>query len=86
MREDGSPHVTPVWIDYDGENVLVNSARGRTKVTNVDLGEDEIRIDVAGGEPIRAAFLVDAGGMRSHVSTQLNLRDGDTSDPSISMS
>jgi PPOX class probable F420-dependent enzyme len=36
VREDGSPHATPVWIDYDGENVLVNSARGRTKVKNVE--------------------------------------------------
>ena len=36
IREDGSPQVTPVWIDYDGENVLVNSARGRTKVTNIE--------------------------------------------------
>jgi PPOX class probable F420-dependent enzyme len=36
VRPDGSPHVTPVWIDYDGENVLVNSARGRTKVTNIE--------------------------------------------------
>ena len=33
IREDGSPQATPVWIDYDGENVLVNSARGRTKST-----------------------------------------------------
>jgi len=36
IREDGSPQVTPVWIDYDGENVLVNSARGRSKVTNIE--------------------------------------------------
>jgi PPOX class probable F420-dependent enzyme len=36
VRKDGSPHVTPVWIDYDGEKVLVNSARGRTKVDNVE--------------------------------------------------
>ena len=36
IREDGSPQATPVWIDYDGENVLVNSARGRTKVTNIE--------------------------------------------------
>jgi PPOX class probable F420-dependent enzyme len=36
VREDGSPHVTPVWIDYDGEDVLVNSAQGRTKVRNVE--------------------------------------------------
>ena len=36
IREDGSPQATPVWIDYDGENVLVNSAHGRTKVKNVE--------------------------------------------------
>jgi PPOX class probable F420-dependent enzyme len=35
VREDGSPQATPVWIDYDGEAVLVNSAYGRTKVTNL---------------------------------------------------
>jgi PPOX class probable F420-dependent enzyme len=36
IREDGSPHATPVWIDYDGADVLVNSAYGRTKVTNIE--------------------------------------------------
>jgi len=36
IREDGSPQATPVWIDYDGENVLVNSAQGRTKVKNIE--------------------------------------------------
>jgi PPOX class probable F420-dependent enzyme len=36
IREDGSPQATPVWIDYDGEDVLVNSARGRTKVKNIE--------------------------------------------------
>jgi PPOX class probable F420-dependent enzyme len=34
--EDGSPQATPVWIDYDGEHVLVNSAQGRTKVKNIE--------------------------------------------------
>jgi PPOX class probable F420-dependent enzyme len=28
-REDGSPHVTPVWVDHDGEHVLLNTAEGR---------------------------------------------------------
>src|SRR5205814_1630908 len=36
VREDGSPHATPVWIDYDGKSVLVNSAYGRTKVKNIE--------------------------------------------------
>jgi PPOX class probable F420-dependent enzyme len=32
---DGSPQVTPVWIDFDGENVLVNTAVGRRKDKNL---------------------------------------------------
>lgn len=31
IREDGTPHVTPVWIDYDGEHVVFNTATGRAK-------------------------------------------------------
>jgi PPOX class probable F420-dependent enzyme len=31
LREDGSPHSTPVWVDTDGENVLFNTAVGRAK-------------------------------------------------------
>jgi PPOX class probable F420-dependent enzyme len=32
---DGVPHVTPVWADYDGEHLLVNTARGRRKEKNL---------------------------------------------------
>jgi PPOX class probable F420-dependent enzyme len=28
-RQDGSPHVTPVWVDHDGEHVVLNTAEGR---------------------------------------------------------
>jgi len=35
LMPDGSMHVTPVWIDYDGEHVLVNTAKGRQKWKNV---------------------------------------------------
>ena len=27
----GEPHVTPIWFDYDGENIILNTARGRVK-------------------------------------------------------
>jgi PPOX class probable F420-dependent enzyme len=33
---DGSPQVTPVWVDFDGQHVLVNSARGRQKDKNME--------------------------------------------------
>lgn len=32
---DGSPQVTPVWVDYDGTHVRFNSALGRIKDKNV---------------------------------------------------
>ena len=35
VNRDGSPQVTPVWIDTDGKNVLVNTALGRAKERNV---------------------------------------------------
>lgn len=35
IRPDGTPQVTPVWVDWDGEHVLVNTAEGRTKPRNI---------------------------------------------------
>jgi PPOX class probable F420-dependent enzyme len=35
IRPDGTPQVTPTWIDYDGEHVLVNTAAGRAKAANL---------------------------------------------------
>jgi PPOX class probable F420-dependent enzyme len=35
MMPDGSPQVTPVWCDFDGQNVLINSAKGRVKDKNM---------------------------------------------------
>jgi PPOX class probable F420-dependent enzyme len=35
LMRDGSPQVTPVWVDYDGKYVRVNSALGRVKDKNM---------------------------------------------------
>jgi len=35
LMPDGSPQVTPVWCDLDGDLVIVNSARGRQKDKNI---------------------------------------------------
>jgi PPOX class probable F420-dependent enzyme len=35
LMKDGSPQVTPVWVDYDGKHVRVNSALGRMKDKNI---------------------------------------------------
>lgn len=36
LMPDGTPHVTSVWVDYDGQHVLINSARGRLKDRNME--------------------------------------------------
>ena len=35
LMEDGWPHVSPVWVDVQGDVVLVNTAAGRRKERNV---------------------------------------------------
>ncbi|HSR49412.1 MAG TPA: PPOX class F420-dependent oxidoreductase [Acidobacteriota bacterium] len=36
LMPDGSPQSTPVWCDWDGSRVLINSARGRQKDKNIE--------------------------------------------------
>jgi PPOX class probable F420-dependent enzyme len=35
VMPDGRPQVTPVWFDYDGSHIRVNSAKGRVKDKNM---------------------------------------------------
>jgi PPOX class probable F420-dependent enzyme len=35
VMPDGTPHVTPVWVDYDGTHILINTVRGRRKERNM---------------------------------------------------
>jgi len=35
VMPDGSPQVTPVWVDFDGSHIILNSARGRQKDRNM---------------------------------------------------
>jgi FADH2 O2-dependent halogenase len=69
FRQDTDAYLASIAVKYGAH------FRQQTKVANVELGEDEVKINLAGGEVIRSAFLIDGGGMRSHIATQLNLRD-----------
>ena len=35
LMKDGSPQITPIWIDFEGDTILINTAEGRTKQKNV---------------------------------------------------
>ena len=35
---DGTPHVSAMWVDLDGEDIILNTAEGRTKANVLRLG------------------------------------------------
>jgi PPOX class probable F420-dependent enzyme len=36
LMPNGSPQVTPVWVDYDGQYVIINTSKGRQKERNME--------------------------------------------------
>jgi PPOX class probable F420-dependent enzyme len=58
LNPDGSPQVTPVWVDFDGSSIIVNTARGRVKAKN--LARD----------PRVALAIVDPGNPLRHIAVQ----------------
>ena len=48
LMDDGSPQISPVWIDTDGSNLLINTATGRLKTNNI---ERDSRVAVAVYDP-----------------------------------
>lgn len=49
LMPDGSPQVSPVWVDLDGDDIIVNTADGRLKARNVRR-DPRVAISVAGQE------------------------------------
>jgi PPOX class probable F420-dependent enzyme len=35
LMPDGSPQASPVWVDLDGDTIVINSAQGRVKDKNM---------------------------------------------------
>ena len=35
IRKDGSPQVSPIWVDFDGTHIILNSEETRAKVKNL---------------------------------------------------
>ncbi|HTD43908.1 MAG TPA: PPOX class F420-dependent oxidoreductase [Bryobacteraceae bacterium] len=45
LMPDGSPHVAPVWFEYDGKHIVINTAKGRVKDLNMRR-DPRVGIDV----------------------------------------
>lgn len=58
LRKDGSPQVSPVWVDYDNGNILINTTEGTKKVRNVS------------NNPIVALSVTDSSNPYTHVSVR----------------
>ena len=57
LMPDGSPQVTAVWVDMDGDRILVNTAEGRVKPRNVRR-DPRVAISVTDqANPYSAAFV-----------------------------
>ncbi len=59
VMRDGSPQVTPVWIDVepDGSHILINSAEGRIKTRNT-AREPRVAVSVVDSQnPYRYAVI-----------------------------
>jgi PPOX class probable F420-dependent enzyme len=67
VMPDGSPQVTPVWFDYEGGKIRINTARGRVKARNMTVGS---RVAVAIIDPDNPYRYVQIRGSVATVSEQ----------------
>ncbi len=53
VMADGSPQITPVWVDTDGEAILFNTAKGRVKTRNIERQPSVALLVIDEGDPYR---------------------------------
>ena len=72
--DDAGPHVSPVWIDRNGDTIRVNTAHGRVKERNMrrnprvaisiaDADDPYTRVDIRG----RVVGIVEEPDARRHI-------------------
>jgi PPOX class probable F420-dependent enzyme len=66
LMPDGSPQITQVWVDTDGEHVLINTAEGRQKERNV-CGDPRVAVNVV--DPTNAWRIAMVRGQVVEVTT-----------------
>ncbi|AFZ72223.1 PPOX class F420-dependent oxidoreductase [Natronobacterium gregoryi] len=69
LLPDGSPHVTPVWVDYDADadRILVNTERDRRKEKNV---RNDPRVGVSMTDPDDPYRLLSVTGEVDEITTE----------------
>jgi PPOX class probable F420-dependent enzyme len=67
LNPDGSPQITPLWVDLDGDDVVFNTAQGRKKARNL---ERDSRVAVTVIDPDDQYNVVAFQGTVSDVTTE----------------
>jgi PPOX class probable F420-dependent enzyme len=67
LMPDGSPQITQVWVDTDGEHILVNTGEGRQKTRNVQR-DPRVAINVV--DPANAWRLATVRGRVVDITTE----------------
>jgi PPOX class probable F420-dependent enzyme len=67
VMPDGSPQLTQVWVDTDGEHVLVNTAQGFRKLRNIDR---DPRVAVTVSDPDRPSRYYQVRGHVVDITTE----------------
>jgi len=85
LTEEGLPHVTPVWIDYDEDDdrLLINTERGRRKERNVASNPSVGVSMIDPGNPYRSLSVIGeveeitTEGAREHIDELAQRYTGD---------
>ena len=66
INPDGSPQVTPVWVELDGEHIVFNSEKKRKKVQNL---ERDPRVSISITDPENPYHYVEVRGRVVEMTT-----------------
>lgn len=67
LMPDGTPQASPVWVDVDGDAILVNSARGRVKDKNM---ERDRRVALSATDPENPYSAIMIRGRVTQITTE----------------
>jgi PPOX class probable F420-dependent enzyme len=71
LMPDGSPQLSPVWFDYDGEHIRINTAVGRLKDRNM---RRDPRVAISIVDPNEPERALNIRGRVVEISEDANLK------------
>ena len=71
VMPDGQPQVTPVWFDYDGQYMRVNTAKGRQKYYNM---KRDSKVSILVIDPANTGHWIE---VRGHIVEAIEGQQGD---------